>query len=1316
MEIHLFGVWCLVLVVLLFFKTPLLVFFTNNIPLKKIHSLFQIKPFLRQQKSFIELLLSKGCCACHSLVRNHFIQLFPPFAISHNETTNTNRQRQSSVVGHPSSEIGTTSHFTLHTSHFLLTTCYLLLATTTFSQHANIEFVENKGQWNDMVKYKGIINNGAFFLEENGFRVLQHDAKDMEQINEIFHGPHSASTTAVSSKESSKVVNPEEFVLHSHAYDVQFVNAQKPVIAPDKALPSYNNYILGNNPERWKGNCRIFQAVTYGNIYDGVDVRYYTDGGRLKYDIIVKPGADANRIAMKYSGAGGLSVKNGELMIKTSVGDPKEMTPYAYQFVNGVKKEVNCRFRVADNIVYFNLDNYSKTDVLVIDPTLVFCSFTGSAADNWGYSATYGPDNSFYAAGIVFDAGFPVSPGAFETIFNGGTKDEEGLPGYDIGIMKFNPSGTNRVYATYLGGGGNEQPQSMVVNAQGELVVAGRSNSANYPMKNGGLIGPGGNYDIIISKLNADGTALIGSRKIGGSAYDGVNIRPKYASPRGVDDIRRNYGDDARSEVIIDNSGDILLASNTQSTDFPVTPGAFQKQSSGGQDAVFIKLDASLSNMTFSSYLGGSNNDAAFVLAVNPSNGNVYLGGNTSSPNLPGDKTGVKYPTFQGKTDGFVSIISPAGALLKTSYFGTAGYDMLYGIQFDRFSFPYIMGTTTDNWPVTSNVPFSQPGSKQFITKLLPDLSGYVYSTIFGTASSLPNISPVAFLIDRCENVYVSGWGGVANSIVGYPNGGTSGMSVTRDAIQPTTDNSDFYFFVLERNARSQLYGSFFGQTGGQYGEHVDGGTSRFDRNGVIYQAICANCGGGAVFPTTPGVWARTSGNPECNLAAVKISFNLAGVAGSVRASINGVISDTVGCVPVTVVLTDTLAEGQSYVWNFGDGTGNVTTLTPTISHSYGAIGNYLVRLISVDSLKCNVADTAYLTVRVKTNKATLGFKSKKLDPCTAFNYRFANTTFVTPPGKQFTNQSFIWNFGDQSPPVIAGLDTIYHSFPAPGVYIVKMTLVDTNFCNAPETFIDTMRIAVNVKAQFVTPAKGCAPYDAFFNNTTEAGETFLWSFGDGSTSTSQYPTHLYPTPGVFDVKLVVVDSGTCNKSDSTNFTITVSDKPHAGFTYSPQPPQTNTPIEFVNTSTGAVRYVWFYGDGEQVTTTTMESMQHIYNESKPFEAMLVAINVSGCTDTARQVIQAKVSPLLDVPNAFTPNGDGINDIVMVRGFGIIKMSWKIYNRWGNVVFETSDRTQPWNGKYKGNIQPPEVYHYILDVVYSDNNHVIKKGDITLLR
>jgi gliding motility-associated-like protein len=1195
---------------------------------------------------------------------------------------------------------------------------------TSFCQYANLEFIENKGQWDSRIKFRGLMNNGAFYLQEKGFRVTQSNNDDLDKLAEFFHGSDKTDKTTVKiitkkSKVENNSTSPEtstdKVVVRSHAYDVQFVNAGTPTILPDKPLDSHTNYFIGNDPKQWASDCKTFQAVTYHNLYNGIDVRYYTNEGKLKYDVIVNPSANLSQVAMKYDGVEDLLVRDEQLVIKTSVGETKELAPYAYQIINGVKKEVGCRFKVSGKLVQFVVANYNKDALLVIDPALVFSTFTGSSADNWGYTATYGPDQSFYAGGIVFSSGFPTNPGAYQTTYAGGANDVEGIGGYDIGIMKFSPDGANRVYATYIGGSGNESPHSLVVDQQGNLVISGKTNSPNYPTI-GTNFGTGGDFDIIITKLNATGSALLGSKKIGGTGRDGVNINPKYASPRGPQSIRRNYGDDSRSEVILDAAGNIWVASCTQSSDFP-TINAFQSTFAGSQDGVLIKASPDLSTILSCSFLGGPGDDAAFVLALNPSNNNIYVGGNTTSTtNFPGDKTGVLNPTFKGGVcDGFVAIVSNDGkSLIKSSYFGTDGNDMLYGIQFDKFSFPYIMGTTTGDWTVV-NAQFSQPGAKQFISKLKPDLSGYEYSTIFGTNSLVPNISPVAFLVDRCENVYVSGWGGEINIGQQYPNAGTTGLSVTSDAIQRNTDGSDFYFFVLEKNATKQLYGSFYGQSstnGG--GEHVDGGTSRFDRQGVIYQAMCANCGRTAPFPTTPGVWSPTNGSRNCNLAAVKIAFNLAGITSSIRSTINGVPRDTSGCVPLTVDFTDTVGAGKSYVWNFGDGSKDTTTTGPTAKHTFQTIGSFRVRLVSIDSATCNIADTAYTTIRVRNDEAIASFTQAKLPPCQSTAYRFVNTS-IPALNKPFKANSFTWYFGDNSAPVVAGADTIIHTFPGIGTYKVRLILTDTNYCNAPDSMVANIRISPNVKAQFETPRSGCAPYTAIINNTSAGGQQFFWDFGDGTTSTAANPTHSYPTPGSYTIRLKAVDSATCNIVDSTSLTIVVSSKPTSSFTYSPNPPLENTAVQFFNTATGATNYLWNFGDGDTLKTVSTNVVSHIFNETRKYTTCLVAINDFGCMDTSCQDVQAKVIPVLDVPNAFTPNGDGVNDYVFVRGFGITKMMWRIYNRWGTVVFETSDRKQGWNGMYKGKLQPKEVYTYVLDVEFSDGTKYQKKGDITLL-
>ena len=1261
-----------------------------------------------------------------------------------------------------------------YTKRFYLFAIIVLIAHTTFAQQ--LEFVENKGQWDKNISFKGEMTFGAFALKpDGGYRLLLYNKSDLQQVHNYFHGePYTSNVTGASSTQQKGTYNTNavtqpvagkgaastgnpDLVLHAHIYEVKFLNSNPhPLAIPDKPLDTYNNYLIGNDSSKWAGHCRVFYAVTYKDIYPNIDVHYYTDNGNLKYDFIVHPGGDVNRIAMYIDGANNIQVKDGQLVIKTSVDEVREAIPHSYQVASVGRKEVSCSYKLKGNIVRFNInDEISTQSTLVIDPQLVFSTFSGSTVDNWGFTATYDGLGNLYAGGIVFGSGFLVSNGAYQTFYKGGSSTGE-YADFDIGIIKYDPLGQHRLYATYLGGaGGNEYPHSLVTDSLNELIIAGKTTSNDYPVlpaRNPAIDGPGDNFDIIVTKLSVDGSKLIGSRRIGGTGDDGVNIKNKYPIPAsnplydGAVSIRRNYGDDSRSEVIVDKAGNIYLASCSQSNNFPVTANAFQKTigsvspsaAAVTQDAVILKFPPDLSTITFSSFLGGTGDDAAFVLAINPLDNNIYIAGGTTSTDFPGDKTGVMFPSFQGGVcDGFVSIVSNDGTqLIKTGYFGGqlsggagGGNDIIYGIQFDKHGYPYIMGTTTADWPTTNNVNYKDAGGKQFISKLQPDLSAFVYSTVFGTNSQFPNISPTAFLVDRCENVYVSGWGGDGDSRPGYyTSSGTLGLKTTLSNTPPgailksSTDGSDFYFFVLERNAQSMLFSCFYGQVDNAqtYPDHVDGGTSRFDANGAIYQSVCANCGDHTNFPTSNGSWSPNNGaaaSGGCNLASVKINFNLAGIGAALKSSILGTPGRNQGCVPLTVDFRDTIGAGKSYVWDFGDGTPKQTTTVNTIEHVYTAVGTYNVMLVSIDSGSCNIADTAYETIRVRNDEATLAMNAVKLPPCDALNYQFTNTS-TAPAGKPFTNTSFTLNFGDGQSQVIGGASVVTHAYAAAGTYKAYLVLTDTNYCNAPDSILITLRIATNVKAVITTPLLGCAPYTANIINNSSGGSTFTWDFGDGTTSTDADPApHAYPNTGTYTIKLVASDPSTCNKIDSTTVTITVVDKPTAAFSYSPVPPKENTPFDFTNASIGGTHYKWIFGDGTVLETVSEDTVvSHLYNVGQTYNVCLVAYNDNGCSDTTCQSVTPIVVPLVDVPNAFTPNGDGRNDYIYVRGFGITKMVWRIYNRWGAVVFQTGNLQQGWDGRYNGVLQPQDVYTYTLNVEFSDGTQYNKKGDITLLR
>jgi gliding motility-associated-like protein len=1186
-----------------------------------------------------------------------------------------------------------------------------------------IEFIENKGQWEGDFVYRARVGGGNIYLKKNAIRMLVLHPQDLQRMVEANHGPSGGSGDTTYNPDGGKfgtrsgaqqpgtdngAIGGGGYVpgkVRAHCYDITFLNANPdPFITPSKPSQENISYFIGNDRSRWKSGLTSFNTVGYENLYRHIDMQVYSESGQLKYDLIVRPGGDPSAIRMQYSGAQSLALKKGNLHIRTSVGEILELMPYAYQLIDNQRKKVNVQYRLKGNELGFSVSGrYDPQYPLVIDPVVVFATLTGSRPDNWGFTATYDDAGNFYGGGIVRDPGYPVTPGAISDAYNDGE--------YDMGITKFNATGSRMLYSTYIGGSGEDQPHSLFVDGAGNLVISGRTNSGgSYPTDT--VHGPGGDYDIVVTKINANATAIIGSMRIGGSGIDGANMQPRKVF--GIDGLLRNYGDDARSEVVLDGNGNIYVAGSTQSQNFLTTPGVVQGTFGGGrQDGVVMKINPNCNAVIWATYLGGNQEDAAYVLALNGSN-SVYVAGGTASNNFP-TRNGVYNSYRGGACDGFITELSPDGRnIIASTFMGSDNgkADQVYGIQLDRNSNVYVMGTTEGNWPIkqpAGTPTFYNDNSRQFITKLRPNLSDIIYSTTFGKAGPTPSISPVAFLVDRCENVYVSGWGGQLNR--GFNASNTRGLPITPDARQSRTDGDDFYFFVMKRDALGILYGTYFGGNG--LAEHVDGGTSRFDRNGVIYQAICASCqlveGRRTRFPSTPGSY-YTGMTDYCNLGALKIAFNLDGV----RAGFTTQERKRNYCAPADITFIDTTnVNATAWIWNFGDGTPEVRNTSATMQHRYNNIGDYTVMLVKYDPASCNVYDTAYLPLRVRNDEATVNFTEQRQPPCTALEYLFTNTS-VAPLGKPFTDTSFVWDFGDNTPLVRAGLQPQTHRYAQEGLYTVRLRLVDTNYCNAPDERAIQLRVAANVVALFNVQDSSCAPFIAQFDNISKGGVTFEWDFGDGSpVSTEIYPTHTYTAPGRYAVRLRAFDPNTCNLQDDTTGFITVLPGPTAGYSFLPTKPIENTPTTFTNESRNAVRYHWDFGDGN---TSTDPNPTHQYLRSGIYEVCLTAYTEFGCEDSVCQEVSAIVNPLYDVPTAFSPNGDGINDKWEIKGFGIVRYDMKVFNRWGQLMFQSNDQKLGWDGRFNGTVQPMDAYAFVLNIEFTDGNKITKTGNVTLLR
>ncbi|RYZ54265.1 MAG: PKD domain-containing protein [Sphingobacteriales bacterium] len=1179
---------------------------------------------------------------------------------------------------------------------------FLLIPFITQAQYASLEFIENQGQWDAPFQYRTKSERGNIFLQEDGLTYMLSLPSNEDLVEAYHHGQIK-----------------EQPVLKYHAYKMVFEGANNPEIKGTKRQAHYNNYYLGNDPTRWKTGIHPYQAIDYTNLYDGIDLHIASEKGNLKYDFIVGPGKDPSVIRLRYEGADRLELKGNVVTVKTSVGDVMEMQPYAYQYVDGEKREVPCRYQLKGNTVTYSFPKgFNKGSTLVIDPTVVFCTFTGSTADNWGFTATYDASGNFYAGGLVHDVGFPVSTGAFQTTYAGGTSTSGSLYACDMGIMKLDATGSTRIWATYIGGADNDQPHSMIVDPNDNLIVAGKTYSGDYPVTSGcfdNLYNGAG--DIVLTKLNATGTALIGSTFIGGSAADGVNF---HADEFIFGGLKHNYGDDARSEVLIDNQLNVYLTASTMSTNFPTTANAIKSTMAAGdpQDGVVMKLTPNLTALTWATYLGGSANDAGYVIALSNNQSSLYVAGGTESNDFP-STPGTMWPSYQGgAADGYVAKFQNGGSfgLQKVSFIGMNDYDQVYGVQVDAFDDVYLMGQTLGGtFPVSSGV-YSNPGSSQFILKTNSDLAVNLVSTVFGSGDPITtNISPVAFLVDTCQNVYISGWGGG----LGFSPttvGNTFNMPLStapNPPAQSTTDGNDFYFIVFSQGLSSLLYGTYYGRSSQDpgKGEHVDGGTSRFDKNGVVYQAICGACAGSpgipaTPFPTTAGSWSPNNGFPgNCNEVALKIAFQLGSLNAEAIAS-----PDARGCAPFTVQFQNNSTNAASFEWTFGDNT-PVSNLQTPPPHTYNNAGTYTVRLIVQNPQACNITvDTTFLTIIVDSVFINADFDFDVTDSCGPFVATFTNTS--TPGTNANPVISYSWNFGDGS--TFNGPNPGPHTYPDTGCYTVTLVMTDTATCNKIDTV--TKEVCIRgflMKAAFNAPDSLCIGTGALMANATVNSQSVVWHFGDGNTSTAFSPVYSYTTPGTYTITLVASNPNSCNKVDSVTRTIRILPQPVANFDYTPLVPVPNEIYRFNNLSIDAVSYFWSFGDGESSTDV---HPTHQYNMSGNYTVCLQAKSISGCVDTVCRVLEALVAPAIGVPTAFSPNGDGENDVLYVRGAAIKTLNFKVYNRFGELVFQTDDKAIGWDGTYKGKLQEMEAYAWVLNATFINGTSASQTGNVTLLR
>lgn len=1274
---------------------------------------------------------------------------------------------------------------------------FLLISTISISQSVNdahpehtekTSFRPNAGQWEGDFSHLVYLNQYEAYITNQGLIIGMSPAAELNAHHEAFHdnvAPEDAPDIPVFS--------------YSMVYGGVNLEAETENLNPSDM---YRNYFLGPQSQ-WASEVHDAKSVLKSNVYDGINIHYKIDeDSNLEYDYIIAPGADPSLVSWSYIGVDPI-IKESKIHISTPYGLVEETIPEAYQIINGTKIIIDVRFVAEEGNFSFEVGEYDANYELIIDPVIVASTLTGTVGtSNYGHGATYDEQGNVFSFGRSFGSGVPTGAGVIQPDFGGG--------GTDVVLNKFNPTGTDQIYATYLGGSGEDLPHSAITNLAGDCFVFGSTGSTNYPVIPGAIqTENGGDIDIFISRVSPDGTELIASTYLGGSAVDGRNL------------LAFGY-DSFRGELSLDQEGNVYVASATGSDDFPSTSGAYKTDISGESDGVVAKLSPSLSSAFWITLMGGTEGDMVYGVRVKD-NGQVVFAGSTEGSSLTSTTGAYQEAGLGTGINGFAGILNSSGnALLNCTYASTTQEDQAFFLDLDNDENVWIYGRTAgpDEWPISDGV-FTTDTKQLFITQFNSELSDIVVSTMVGpeTTGGWGSPNPVAFLVDRCDRVYISCYGAPAD------------LPLTDDALFET---GGFYLAAFEESLTLLSFGTYYTEG------HVDGGTSRFDKKGVVYQGVCS--GGG--FNTNPDAYA-TDQTAGWDVGVFKIDFELSGVNAAFSAP-----SELDGCAPHTIDFAN-YSVGDTFQWDFGDGSPQSDEFEP--SHVYEEPGVYTVTMIASDLLSCNLADTVSLTIDI--------FSPTDFEPSfdTQIDCETGVVTMINTTGGE-TFLDFTW--------VING-DELYTSYNATHEFAdlnadntVGLLAIDEG-CDIDVLVTQDITALSDVSAQIGNAATTNCGLDIELENTSTNGVSYLWDFGDANgTSTEMNPSYTYADYGSYTISLTAINSATCNIEDVTTIDINFVEPPQltqslnltqigtcseltitgelsnmdniseltwyvageevgTGADFETQVESQGTyevvvdivpsgcpnifslsesvelvaelpldlgpnrdicyyddGVEIGNlTDVGDAQYLW--SPGNQTTPTIMANEPGVYSVlvvvetcsdsrsieirqgvryEEDFELEICEetnnllevpvgykeflwdngrtdnkiyvntageyefefIDLGGCEQSGTVVVTSKLPDTeMYIPNAFTPNGDGINDIFKPSVSDLDEYNLKIFNRWGLELFDTSDPDAGWNGSSNGGdyFVPPGTYVYLIKYSGVCNKDVIEEtGFVTVLR
>jgi uncharacterized repeat protein (TIGR01451 family) len=1081
---------------------------------------------------------------------------------------------------------------------------------------SSLFFIENEGQFDPQAQFVVRGAEGSLFLAEDALWLSLLEKPDETALRP----PQRAIDPATGAPPDSTQPPARKGV----NLKLSFPGANpRPRIEPFNRLETKVSYFIGSDPGQWRPDVPLWGGVRYIDLYPGVDLEVTGENGRLAQRLVVRdPAGQAGggEVRLRVEGAETVSLAGDRLSLKTAIGDltwpllqrvAADGAPLAppVQPIQANEREIIAPFAPTVSSDISILSGEGTFD-------LRYSTFLGGSSIEYSYSLAVDDDGNAYVTGYTYSSNFPVTAGAFDTTLGGSI---------DAFVTKVNPTGTDLSYSTFLGGSSDDYAYGLAVDGDGNAYVTGGTSSSNFPVTAGAFDTTFGGGDVFVTKLNASGTGLSYSTFLGsggglslavdddGNAYvTGSTSSSSFPVTAGAFDTTLSGYFDAfvtrlnasgsglgystflggssneqGLDIAVDGDGNAYVTGGTDSSDFPVTAGAFATSYGGGVgDAFVTKLNASGTDLSYSTFLGGSDYEDGYCSIAVDDDGQAYVTGYTYSSDFP-VTAGAFATTFGGIVDTFVTRLNANGTGLSYSTFLGGGYEYGSAIALDDDGNAYVTGATlTSSFPTTPgafDTTFGGSYTDAFVTKLNASGTNLSYST-FLDGSTYASGSGIA--VDGDGDAYVTG------------NTGSSDFPTTPGAFD-TTLNSDIDSFVtklalgssttlaIAKTApASAVAGSPITYTltvtntspftatsllitdtlpGGAY--YVSGGTQV---GNVVSWTIPSLAGGAATSVTFVVTATTTLTNSDYAVVAD------GGLSATGQVSVTTQVYPPVvaafsafpltGAAPLLVQFFNNSTGADTYLWRFGDG---ITATLPSPTHTYTTAGVYTVSLTTggpggSDTL----TRTNYITVTGPTPASLVWWNDDffyrrplTLTASSTITYdnlitkvvrlTFDMTTLVTAGKMRPDGQDLRVVYQDETGwtelarnvqdsgtatttvlfplrATITGTSTAYWLYYGNAVPDAPPLLMEEYAqAGAPYWLNETGEIYVDFQAE---PVIGLAPLAVTLTNLTfPAADQYEWDFGDGagSTTTLTETVHIYQTPGVYTVSLTAITGTT---------------------------------------------------------------------------------------------------------------------------------------------------------------------------------------------